>query len=866
MAGEADQLSFTDELRASVEAKFPLLGSMCLATQSGASPARIPFFVGLIAAVLESAEQPCCIVLPDKRGVSLAVSTVVAVARLQAEMPMVLRARASATLQPGDYVLVQPSGLVYEYQGFFNPEHFRLRVINRNASRSLPVRDIARLEKTSRTTPKGSLNSDLGKPHPTVLSVLAGVPGAVNRSLMSNHVVILGSIKALREQAADWQIATVELDSPLSDRLDRAIPLGQVCDDGRLEFFDCSIHSALGEPLIGIASRPEELAACCMTAAPKTKAVIVDDIERLVRNLQAYDSIAERQRVLVVADEAQHEFLSTLRDRGCAVWNLSPDEILLGIGDISKSDLFHGILRKAGNMRDLAVTALPCTNEFLDETAVQLCMAERRVRVANDNPSVRELFFTLFGTLMSCAEFLGIDAHAFATGTDARLDEALKLLKRAQMWLAPDVVNEIQLIVSKLRNAVSSLTSQPLSSKGSKLLEAIAACPSIGSIAVVMRSDRKRDELRQWLAARGIDVPVYGVNAVPMDQDFSELILLTWPSARRFDRLLRQYATQRLQVLAYGFERRWLKEYERAYGRVAAPQISTMYKRMLLGVLTNLAEREDMGHVPAQESVNNGHMSPFDLPSERFLLRRKTALRAEDIGEPEETCLARYVDFVGPTFAYITEGHELPIVNAFIRGNRTGSAAISTRSVEGLKIGDFVLFRNTGDSDIIRFIAEDQMGAKEYAILRAKAGRWREALLKVGSDPVLVWKKLRESGIYRHVATVRNWLCDRQMIAPKNFDDVMLIAEATGDKELIAELPEVQAASEEIKRRHRSAGFRLTELLREALPKEIEVPEDREIHLDLGFGNVWIVKVEDMEEATTECSRSLVNRLLWDSM
>src|ERR1039457_4001941 len=82
---------------------------------------------------------------------------------------------------------------------------------------------------------------------------------------------------------------------------------------------------------------------------------------------------------------------------------------------------------------------------------------------------------------------------------------------------------------------------------------------------------------------------------------------------------------------------------------------------------------------------------------------------------------------------------------------------------------------------------------------------------------------------------------------------------AAGDEELAAQLSEVQAASEQIKSQHIRAGFRLTELLRDALPKDIEVPDNREMQLDLVFGKVWIVKVEDIDEATTQCNRWLVN-------
>jgi hypothetical protein len=137
-------------------------------------------------------------------------------------------------------------------------------------------------------------------------------------------------------------------------------------------------------------------------------------------------------------------------------------------------------------------------------------------------------------------------------------------------------------------------------------------------------------------------------------------------------------------------------------------------------------------------------------------------------------------------------------------------------------------------------------------------------LRSIGKDPKLVWKKLKEAGLSRQLLTVRNWLTNQHMIAPKNFEDVRLIAKAAGDEELAAQLSEVQAASEQIKSQHIRAGFRLTEMLRDALPKDIEVPDNREMQLDLVFGKVWIVKVEDIDEATIQCNRWLVNRLLWD--
>lgn len=816
----------------------------------------------MIAAILESANTPCCVVLPEKCCVSLAVSTLVALTRLRLEVPDILRAHAALDFQPGDRVSVHPFGLVYEYRGFFCPEHFKLKVIDRNESRSLAVREVARLEKTIRKKPKGYGNSDLGRPQRTVLGALVGIPGSVNRNQLRNKVLVLGSKKALQEQMVAWNIAVLDSGSPLSGHLSDVVPFGEISEDGAIQFFDTYVAS--GEPLIALASRPEELAACCAAAPEKTKSVVVDDVGRLVRNLQAYDVVAERQRLVVVADETQHESLGILRDRGCAIWHVSPDELLLGIDGGPSGDLFRRLLRKASNMRDLVVAPAPCSDVLLDEAANELSAAARDVPAEIENPTVRELFMCLFGTLMSCAEFLGADGNGFASQISSRLDQASNLLHRAQAWLSPPLTEQVRLAIARLRNAADSLAQQPLTSKGSVLLDSLATATD-KPLAAVTRSETKRDELRKWMAANGFTIPVYRVNEVPPNQDFEQLVLVTWPSAKRFDRLLRQYAAQRLQILAYTFERHWLRDYQKTYQRSSGPTLSTKRKSILLGLTSGVPDGDEVDGTPSPEPAGMGKEGPFDLPAERFLLRRKSASHpGETAGEVDEPCDAYYVDFVGPTFAYITEGHELPIVNAFISGNRAGTAAVQHRSIEELNVGDFVLFRESGDSDIIRFIAEDSMGDKEYAQLRATATRWRAALASVGHEPNLVWKRLKEVGLSRQLLTVRNWLNNQQMIAPKNFEDVRLIAVAAGDDNLLARLPEVQAASDEIKSQHIRAGFRLTVLLREALPKDIEVPADREMQLDLGFGKVWIVRVEDIDEGTTECNRWLVNRLLWD--
>lgn len=862
MPEAVDPTSFLREAQAAIARKFPLWERLGFSDGPGHLPLQLPFFIGLIAAILESTDAPCCVVVPDKRGVAVTVAALVAITRLQLEVPEILTSYAKMSFQTGDRVMVNPSGLIYEYDGLFCPGLFRLKVIDRNESRSLRISDIARLEKTTRKRPKGFLNSELGIPQSTVLGSLVGIPGAVNRNLLHNKIAILGAKKALREETTEWTIGVINSDPPLSGVLQEVVPFGEVSEDGATQFLDPYVAS--GEPLLALASRAEELVAYCTSAPAKTKAIIIDDIERLVRNLQAFDTVVERQPFILIAEESQHEDIGVLRDRGCVVWHLSPEEILVG-GELERKGPFRTVVRKATDMRDLVIAANPCAGSVLDEAGTEILCAQALVPRSNDNPAVQELFYALFRILMTCAQFLGADRSAFQSQVNGSLDAATKLLDRSLAWLPAELAGQLRLSVSNLRQAAEALCEETMTAKGIALLDTLTSAVAVDKSAVVTRCDWGSQEARLWLGGMGGSFPVYRVDQVPADLGFEQLIFVAWPNARRFDQLVRRYPARRMVVLAHAFERYWVGEYEKRRAQLAGPELTTRRKRIMLRLVPDVTPGDETDTAATVESSDVLHPGRFEWSAERFLVRRKSVSGAElDASGSDEMCEAHYVDFVGPTFSYITEGHEFPSVNDFINGGGS-NPAVHHRSIEDLKVGDFVLFRESGDSDIIRFIAEDEMGAKEYAALRARATRWRTALASTGRDPALVWRTLKESGLSRQLPTVRNWLLNEQMIAPKNFEDVRVIALAAGDADLMAHISEVQEACEEIKSRHIRAGFRLTTMLREALPKHIAVPGDREIRLDLGFGAIWIVKVNEIDGSTTNWNRRLANRLLWDS-
>ena len=845
-----------------VIAKLPLLGILQFSDGPDSQTTYLPNFIGLIAAILESAERPCCIVLPDCKGVSIAVSALVAISRLREDFPTILREHADASFRERvDHVIVHPCGLIYRYDGFFNEKLFRLKVLDRNESRSLPVTEIARLEKTTRKRPKGYLTSDLDQAQVTILGSLLGIKASVNRNLLRNRVVLLASRGPFIEESGTWSIQATVFDKVVRRPLADEIPIGKVNDSGQLLYLDGT--ESVGEPLIAIASRAEDLAAHCCASKKFQKRVLVTDVDRLMRDFRAYDSIIENQQTIILASESQRESVRLLSDRGCEVWRFSANEVLSGLPAEGQDSPFRALVKKASNAQRLVISTLRCGDENLERAAIELNEATKS-GPASDNSSVLELNQSLYRVLTFCADFIGQGSERFSLVGEKFLRLAKENLQTAQVWLTPDSRNRIGRAIDGLQLVIRSFVEPSSTGKGQVLVGNLRSNISNRVAVVVTRRDADHQQLRNWLASSGVKAEVYALSDFPQDASFDHIVVTSWPGWKKFDRIVYQYATDRLTLLAYGFEEEWLNAYRQRCIRLALTGISNERKAQLLGI--SITESADSAN-GSQVAESTAAVLSFDLTAERFLTRHKHVAGGQpdsNVEDHEEVVDATYVDFVGATFAYLTEGHKLPVLNAYIFG-QSSPGKISLQAIASLKPDDYVMFRESGDSDIIRFLAEDEIGKEVYQRHRVMATRWRTALVKLGRDSRQIWETLRTFGFSRHLQTVRGWLSDDGTICPQDMRDVRIIAGASHDNELFKLVPEVELARDEIMRLHVQAGFRLTELLLKELPKKMSVLAQGETELDLGVGKVWVVRIEDIDLSVSSHRRSQVNRLLWDA-
>ena len=845
------------ELIGELRRRFPLIERLVGRFGKDAQEEDIPwFFALLLSAATKSEPGACCFVLDKTRGTTAIAAVLLALVRLQEEFPDLVRKYAQTALHHGQRVRVKPTDYVYEYDGVWGEytHLFRLKVLGEETTkRSFPIVELLRLEPTDRVRPKGKGNSDLGAFERSRLDELLDLTTCGNNSLIRNTVLLYMAQARFAEVVNAIALAPEHANG--FDSISGFLPWGSIGQHGELKPNDA--YQVAGEPIVAVTRVPEDLALASSSATVATKVVLVDGARGLARDLQAFDDVADRQRVVILASSEETEALDLLRDRDCPIWHMSPDEILIGeisAGNRARASLVGATIRAADTRRRVKVTVVDCQDSVLQTVAASLEHAAAQIRDGEEAHESEEILARLFGILFECSEC------CFGVGkeTKASLRGARDQVTRHGKWLEPEVARELQDASSRLERVIESGTYGQ--GKAEALLNFVLD-ENHAPWVVVARSPRTAESLREGFDDLGVNVPVFPVSAITPDRDYAGIIVPAWPNDQNFTRLKGQAVTPDIRVLAYPFETKWVSRHQvRERARERSNRIEADTRSEILGIEPRLLNPLKT-HEP-EPPVNEVRL---DLPIFRIEDRvaRGRVARPMVAADGEDGREAQLVQFFGDCHALLTEWAELPRLNQLIDGTKANEAKLTTVTVSKLAPGDFVLFRASGDKEFIRLIAEDILGAEEYERIRTVAERWRSPLRRLGTSPTDVQRRLAVHGLNRTAATVGGWLGSPDRIGPGDFRDIELIAKAAGDAELLSIRKEVEEAISRIRGTHISAGNQLTQLLLGELGGRLNQLDEQPVLLDLEFGEAWVVQVETVEERRQEYPSNLVNRLLW---
>ena len=837
--------------------RFPLFDRIVGHFGEGTPSERIPWFFGFIlAAAGKPGTGACCFVLDKTPGTTAIASVLAGFVRLQRDFPSLVERYARTALERGQRVKVRPSDYVYEYEGIWEdlPDFFRLKFLGENAWRSFPLGDLLRLEPTDRVRPKGNGKSDLGAFERSALDNLLDVTACGNNSVIENAVLVLMARSYFARIVDAITLAT--RDASQNVGLSHCLPWGFIGHDGTLKPNDS--YQVVGEPLIAATGVPEDLALAATSVSAGTKTVLVDGARRLARDLQAFDDIASRQRVVILASPDESEDINLLKARGCPAWYMSGREVLIGetsAGRRMRRSLVGSTIRAADVRHRSKVNMVDCHDEVLEAAASSLERVAEIIEDSEEAFEVEQALARLFGVLFECSEC------CFGVGDDTvtELRTVRKQMAEHARWLQPSVAKELKYSVDALERAVTSRVGEQ---KADAFLNIIS--DHDGQWAVAARSPRTAERIRETLADLGAYLPVLPVSAISSDHEYAGIIVPAWPNRRRFTRLRNLSVTPEIRILIYPFERKWVKRHQaRERAQVRANCLEADMRSSILGVESRFlfelegAENKDEDAPPKDRT--------WDLPVfrlEKRVAKRRVVqhLRATSGQDSRE---AQLVQFFGACYTLLTEWAVLPVLNDLIHSSKGEQAKLVYSMVSRLSIGDFVLFRDSGDKEFIRLIAEEILGTDEYNCTRDMAERWKLPLRRLGSSPAAVRRRLKKFGVDRTLPTISGWLSNPDRIGPRDYGDIDAIAKAAGVTELLSIKGEITDAITRIRGAHLAAGTRLTRLILGELHGRLSELDEQPTLLDLDYGKAWIVQVESIESERQEYLSNHVNRLQW---
>jgi hypothetical protein len=377
----------------------------------------------------------------------------------------------------------------------------------------------------------------------------------------------------------------------------------------------------------------------------------------------------------------------------------------------------------------------------------------------------------------------------------------------------------------------------------------------------LIKNEKRINDLRQWLSQKGLPetLEVYSFGTLPEEECFDRLVCISWPSADTMTKVTSKFMTVHVTIICYPFERSWADQFRTRIN--TRPDISFVSGKEKAVFLTG--EENTALKWPEPEMKKPAQLSKTDID----IWALEYSLRRARIGVPPgptdtaETVPARYVRFTGDFYAFLTESHKLPVVTGLL-SRRHENQVIPERSVADIKTGDFVVFPESGDRELIQLLADKIIGAGA-AELREKARLWQKALKGSGMTPEQFNEEARRLERPRHPLTIRNWFESSSQIGPKTKDDLTLIAYVTNNRDLQEKIDEVQGAIAQLRGFHLSAGSYLSKVLLQQLPKVIGNVQENGSKVDMGIvGSAWIVQVEHVDEQFELRGRYEANHLV----
>lgn len=824
--------------------------------------------------------DPICIVLPSTEHVVQFTAILSALQCLAADFPdnrkrfldRYFTLGSSVRILPDGYVfVVGAKSTVYGIDGIFLGYTEKETLVG-DGRRLVSKEELFRYEPTTRQLPKSKRDVRFNNPERTKVDELVGVETFGNSGLYRNRVVVLGSQKEFARVLDGLKLVSGNADqvhTPLADRF----AWGNFDENGQP--FALHPEGSGGAPLVAIARDLAELERASLhpNVEAGSQIILTDRLEHVLKNVDLASRVGERQRLVVFADGRQRADAMALRKHGWKVWEPEPWE-LLSPGDAVEPKK-TGLLGFDRTEHSASAERRPSLG-YLPKTAPALSSAYELLRKigdllgaesAIDDLRMQESMETIRDLFFSVSNWLSFPAPAQMAECSASLQRLRGERTYVARYLGPDAGSAIGAFADAIERFLTSPRRGSTTPKGEALLELArnaALNPTLKHV-LVTGSRQSCEEADAFLAANNIDLPCKLATELTDGDQFPRAVSFSILRRDMFEKFIDPWPSKEIVLMGYDFE---VKLYKQRLGWRESQKRRLELNPDVRTELTSLPATSFGSATPVVDVaslVPDATLDPQTDPFEQISRIGKSETRRPiriALSPNEQSEDAYIVRFIGQSWMPMAIDHRpVCLIQAGAAGQKSGVEHIE---MSDLRPGMRVIVREGGEKDVIKAVAQDICGDEKYDRLWKSASLWREALKSGGSDPGRVARRLQDSGVRRHIVTLRSWLTNPSLIGPRSDDDVLAIShEFPLEGKSAADWKGCCDAISEIRGLHLSAGARLADHLVARCGRMLFEPTETETAVEFQLGTVWILEVAEIEPSTRSVPSIMLNRLQW---
>lgn len=786
--------------------------------------------------------------------------------------------------------LLLDNKIIVEYDGnkTIQGQTFIWLKLGHQAWHSLPINHRLRLQEVATKRPSSKPKS-ISTPSFSALDNLLNIQSFGNRKIFYNRIILVSLMGQIRNFCRDIFVSPSENVEP--DPLKDLFQWGSIDIEGNIEPW--SSHQVEAEPVIAVASNLSGVREYFQSEHRVNPLIILDGSSSFLNNLDSLDDVLDTGcSVVSVMEQGEDEGIRLLSERSFKIWVWSENEIrALELSNseshYNKDSLFAPFQSTIKNYAKREIKPVTCDDSLIQATAEKLNTFTHEI--SSDKPDIEALEGMLYGCLLPLARLVRPVEYFGGTEWKQKIEKRFKGVKskffRDKLWLTEKEDSFINGLIVDLREV---FLHGNLQNNGKiNVLQKLIFAQAGGNVAVIVENaEEKFIAEKYWKSCLGNIDNVYfcGPNIINTEIDYKRMIICGWLGANKMRPLLDRCLAPEIIILAYPFEKTWLELAMNKWQHNMVRGLNTSEKAALLNL--GLAEypEDNQNGKSKQKLVNpdkDFDISEFEL---RLRLQRRTAF-VNSVSIGDVTTEATQVELSEDRYAFLTKNFKVAVVNDLFSGKATESDEIPRKTVAELKTGDYAIFKEGAESDLIREIAKMGLEKSGRKNLIKVAGLWKQALRNFEENAYQIASYMKEKtggyyhgdtthavvyilrgmGCNRHPQTIRNWLRNDDLIGPRRDKDLQIIADTTGDTELKSQLQDVRLAIKEVRGAHLQASSFLAKKLIESLPSYLKNVTTQTMTVEIeGIGRAVVAQVEYVAEKPTILSTAKVNRLLME--